>query len=39
MEDGDVTHNFESGTTKDHFSSNFSTEDFTVIFFIKKNTY
>jgi hypothetical protein len=29
-----VTHNVESGPTKDHFSSNFSADDFDMVFFL-----
>jgi hypothetical protein len=32
MEDGGITHNFESGPTRDHLSSGFWGEDFNVIF-------
>jgi hypothetical protein len=32
IENGGVTHNFESGPSKDHFNSNFKAKDFDVIF-------
>jgi hypothetical protein len=32
IENGGVTHNFESGPPKDHFNSNFWAKDFDVIF-------
>jgi hypothetical protein len=32
IENGGVTHNFESGPPKDHFNSNFRAKDFDVIF-------
>jgi hypothetical protein len=33
IENGGVTHNFESGPPKDNFNSNFRATDFDVIFF------
>jgi len=33
MEDEGVTHNYESGSNKDHYSSNFSAEDLMWFFF------
>jgi hypothetical protein len=33
IENGGVTHNFESGPPKDHCNSNFCATDFDVIFF------
>jgi hypothetical protein len=32
IENGGVTHNFESGPPKDHFNSNFQAKNFDVIF-------